>query len=32
MIDSQWRGDEKLGVVTKDYDFMPPERDDEEDQ
>jgi hypothetical protein len=32
MIDAQWRGDEKLGVVTKDYDFLPPERDDEEDQ
>lgn len=32
MIDAQWRGDEKLGVVTKDYDFMPPERDDEEDE
>jgi hypothetical protein len=32
IIPPQWRGDEKLGVVTKDYDFMPPERDDEEDQ
>lgn len=32
IIPSQWRGDEKIGVVTKDYDFIPPERDDEEDE
>jgi hypothetical protein len=32
LIPPQWRGDEKLGVVTKDYDFMPPKRDDEGDQ
>lgn len=32
IIDSQWRGDEKLGVVTKDYDFIPSSKDDKEDE